>query len=73
MFLISCCHVVARTTHVELAAEGTYVFWSIGNFAIVAGHLLRPVLNITNTAVVIAAFILVFTHPRLLVEADKYG
>jgi len=65
--------VVARTTLVEISSKGDIVSWSIGNFVIVTSHLLRLLHNISNIAVVIAAFILVFTRPRLLVEAGKYG
>lgn len=64
---------VAHTTLVEISSKGNIVFWSIGNFVIVTSHLLRLLLNISNTAVVIAAFILVFARPPLLVEAGKYG
>lgn len=64
---------VAHTTLVEISSKGDIVSWLIGNSVIVISHLLRLLLNISNTAVVIAAFILVFTRPPLLVEAGKYG
>lgn len=64
---------VAHTTLVEISSKGDIVSWLIGNSVVVISHLLRLLLNISNTAVVIAAFILVFTRPPLLVEAGKYG
>ena len=64
---------VAHTTLVEISSKGDIVSWLIGNSVVVISHLLRLLLNISNTAVVIAAFILVFARPPLLVEAGKYG
>ena len=64
---------VAHTTLVEISSKGDIVSWLIGNSVVVISHLLRLLLNISNTAVGIAAFILVFTRPPLLVEAGKYG